>query len=201
MLLHLFITYAHALFLPYLSMMSPSISLQHKCTTSRSCIPSSYLCFPPLYAFFRRSALRAEFSSITKYYCYLTAFVITVATHKYDQREQNACTPSVLRASPEHGSPVMSFAHLISRAYRRSWQPGISEGRAVSRMLATSPSIPDQVVQWYEGLQWSIWTRLPLSRVAPEKIAYLSVFSPSWRIFMCENQWTLRHLLLGLNDE
>jgi len=93
MLMHLFITYVHALLLPYLSIMSPSVSLpshlQHKCTTSHSWI----LCLPPLYAFFGRSAPRAEFSSavcITKYY---SVFVITVATHKYDQREeQNACT-------------------------------------------------------------------------------------------------------------
>ena len=38
--------------------------------------------------------------------------------------------------------------------------------------------------------------------VAPEKTTYLSMSSPSGRISTCEkNQRTLRHLLLGLNDE
>jgi len=151
------------------SMISPSVSLpshlQHKCTTSHSCIPSSclYLCFPPLYAFFGRSALRAEFSStvrITKYYYYYSTLFYDNSryTRVWPAGRTERVYTSVCPASPKHDSPVMSFAYLIFRACRRSWQPKTSEGGISELSRGRGAS--------YDTLSWTRKTTSVLNQYA-----------------------------------
>ena len=178
MLLHLFIIYAHALFLPYLSIMPSSVPLQRRCTTSRSCIPSSCLCFLPLYAFFGRSALRTEFSGVvcmTKYILLLLNYFCDDCryTQVRPTRKTECMRTSARPASPETGSPVMSFAYLISRACRRSWQPKNSEGGI--------PELPRGAP--YETLSWTRQTTSVLNQYADppstEDIGLLRVPGPA----------------------